>query len=273
MARLNIEDQFWVEVAPMVAKLGNVDEAIGNAVRWFRFAQEKHRKGRLITEDEFKENGFSEALIPFFAKRTPSGIQANGAKKHFEWLNQKVEAASAGGKKSAQRNRNSKGQLLPNNETDPSEVQAEPKVIQPSSSSSSSSSNSDSRSKEVPKPEKSRTTPQQKKLNAEVWDRYKSAYLSRYKVEPVRNAAVNSKISQIAQRLGPDAIEVVEFYVKHPKSFYVSNLHAIRFCLSDAESLRTQWARGRAITQVDIKNYESNMHVEQINQMLERGEI
>lgn len=112
MARMNLDDQFWVDVLDLVAKVGDQDKAIGNAVRFFKLAQEKHKQGRLISEEDFKAKGFLEALIPIFAKRTPSGIQATGASKHFAWLDQKAEAGREGGKKSAKRPRDSKGRLL-----------------------------------------------------------------------------------------------------------------------------------------------------------------
>lgn len=109
--------------------------------------------------------------------------------------------------------------------------------------------------------------------NKEIWEAYRSAYLTKYKVEPVRNASVNSKISQLAKRLGAEAVSVVEFYVRHPKSFYVEKMHDIGLCLSDAEALRTQWAKGRAITRTDIKNYEANQHFTSQLERIEAGEI
>lgn len=100
---------------------------------------------------------------------------------------------------------------------------------------------------------------QNSKLNAEIWESYKVGYLRRYGVEPVRNASVNAKISQLAKRLGAEAVEVVNFYMNHPKTFYVGKMHDIGLCLADAEALRTQWAKGKAVTQSDLRNYEKNM--------------
>lgn len=97
MARLNIEDQFWIDVMSLVAKFGDQDKAIGQAVRFLRFAQEMHRKGRSVTIEEFRRNGFDEALLGVFAEAKPSGIEAKGSEKHFSWLNQKVEAGKRGG--------------------------------------------------------------------------------------------------------------------------------------------------------------------------------
>lgn len=83
---------------PLIAVLGDPDRAIGQAVRFFRMAQDKHKNGKLITEDEFERSGFSESLIGIFADRVNGGIQAVGAQKHFGWLTKRVEAGRAGGK-------------------------------------------------------------------------------------------------------------------------------------------------------------------------------
>lgn len=114
----------------VIAAYGNQDLAIGNALRFFRFAQELHKKGDLISEEEFERKGFNEALFPIFAERVEGGIRARGSSKHFSWLMDKAEAGSAGGKVSASRPRDSKGRLLGSDaekpKQDPSTVQAEP---------------------------------------------------------------------------------------------------------------------------------------------------
>lgn len=83
-----------------------------------------------------------------------------------------------------------------------------------------------------------------KELNREIWDAYKTGYQKRYKVEPVRNASVNAKISQLAKRLGADAVGVILFYTQHNNQFYSKHMHAIGLCLKDAEALHTQWKTG-----------------------------
>ncbi len=99
---------------------------------------------------------------------------------------------------------------------------------------------------------------EKKELNSQIWDAYREAYASRYHAEPVRNVAVNSKIAQIAKRLGVEAPAVVRFFVDHNKSFYVTKLHDIGLCLADAEALRTQWFHDKAITEKDVKRFADN---------------
>jgi len=94
-----------------------------------------------------------------------------------------------------------------------------------------------------------------KKLNSEIWESYREAYASRYRTEPVRNAKVNTQIAQLGKRLGNEAPDVVRFFVDHNKSFYLTKLHDIGLCLSDAEALRTQWFHDKAVTEKDVKRF------------------
>lgn len=94
-----------------------------------------------------------------------------------------------------------------------------------------------------------------KKLNSEIWNSYREAYASRYRSEPVRNAKVNSQISQLGKRLGDEAPGIVRFFVEHNKSFYLTKLHDLGLCLADAEALRTQWFHDKAITEKDVKRF------------------
>lgn len=112
-----------------------------------------------------------------------------------------------------------------------------------------------------------------KELNRQIWEAYRDEYSFRYHVDPVRNASVNSKISQIAKRLGTEAVDVVRFFVQHPKAFYVGKLHDIGLCLADAEALRTQWANGKAITNSDIRNYEQNHDRQELLRSIEEKGI
>lgn len=119
------------------------------------------------------------------------------------------------------------------------------------------------RSKEVVKPNKD--------LNRKIWDAFKDAYFLRYKIEPLRNASVNAKISQLGKRLGYDAPEVVKFYLTHNEKFYVQKMHDIGFCLKDAESLYTQYKKGKAITSMQVTTYINEQRVNELDAAVERG--
>lgn len=110
-----------------------------------------------------------------------------------------------------------------------------------------------------------------KALNLEIWEAYRHAYQNRYKVDPVRNAKVNTNISQLASRLGPEAIDIVKFYLTHNDSFYLKNMHDIGHCLANAESLRTQYLKGKAITGQHVKNFEKNLNQIELMRDAEKG--
>lgn len=95
--------------------------------------------------------------------------------------------------------------------------------------------------------------------NREAWNAYREAYFHRYQVEPARNAKVNSAIKQFVSRIGPaDAPEVLRFFVSHNDSFYVRQTHSVSLALRDAETLLTQWRKGKAITQADVRRFEKS---------------
>lgn len=111
-----------------------------------------------------------------------------------------------------------------------------------------------------------KSTPKEKhntELNKKVWQAYSDAYSQRYKVEPTRNATVNAQISQLAKRLGEDAIEIIKFYLTHNDGFYLSKTHSIGPCLRDAESLRTQWLRNKPITKTTVRQFEQMQQYEE----------
>ena len=101
---------------------------------------------------------------------------------------------------------------------------------------------------DTPKPKK----PAAKKEPApttETWNAYAAAYERRYRVPPVRNAAVNGQLSQLVYRLGAiEAPLVAAWYVNHQNQFYVGGGHSVGLLLRDCEKLRTQWATGRQVT-------------------------
>lgn len=110
--------------------------------------------------------------------------------------------------------------------------------------------------------------------NTKVWQAYEDAYFHRYGVEPIRNAKVNSAISQFVKRVGAvDAPDIVRFYVSHNGSYYVRQTHAFGPCLADAETLRTQWLKGRALTTGDIRRFERHQDQRDLLDAIERGDV
>lgn len=112
---------------------------------------------------------------------------------------------------------------------------------------------------------------------AQVWSRYAEAYQARYKTAPVRNAKVNSQLSQLVSRIGGEAApEVAAFYVWHNDQFYIRNTHSVDFLLRNAEALHTQWKTGQAVTSSQARRMDQtqgrvNVFQEIINER--KGEV
>jgi hypothetical protein len=93
--------------------------------------------------------------------------------------------------------------------------------------------------------------------NRKAWDAYFFAYLDRYGIEPIKNKPANYCIADFVKRVGEqDAPAILSFYVQHNDSFYLKATHQLNLALRDAESLRTQWMKGKAITMSDVRKFE-----------------
>jgi hypothetical protein len=96
------------------------------------------------------------------------------------------------------------------------------------------------------RPSKAAPTPAKPSPSVLVWQAYAQAYLTRYGVEPVRNAKVNGQLAALVGRLGADdAPQVAAFYLRHDRRQYQAVGHAVGLLLRDAEQLRTEWATNR----------------------------
>jgi hypothetical protein len=110
--------------------------------------------------------------------------------------------------------------------------------------------------------------------NRATWNAYLQAHVSRWKVEPTRNAKVNAMVSQFVKRVGADdAPEVIKFFVNHNDGLYVKSTHSLTLAVRDAEALRTQWLRGKAITSNDVRTFERQSGFQDQLEKIQRGEI
>jgi hypothetical protein len=112
------------------------------------------------------------------------------------------------------------------------------------------------------RPAKPKTENQQ--ANGETWQAYADAYFNRYGTEPVRNASVNSQIANVVKRVGIESAPgVAAYYVGMNRAFYVQKLHPVGLLLADCESIHTQWATNRQVTDTrarQIDQTQSNMN-------------
>ena len=75
-----------------------------------------------------------------------------------------------------------------------------------------------------------------------TWASYAEAYRSRYEVDPVRNAKVNSRMKQLVERLGStDAPIVAAYYVSLSDPFYLKTRHSVDILVRDCEALHTRF--------------------------------
>lgn len=103
MAAIDIEEDFWDDVMPIISAVGDRDKVIGNIVWFWKIARAAYKKGRVVTEHEWRSHGFIKELIPTFVEKVEGGYMAVGAEKHFGWIRNKVEAGSKGGIASAKK--------------------------------------------------------------------------------------------------------------------------------------------------------------------------
>ncbi len=100
MARLNIDDQFWDDIAAV--KLDRFT-AIGQALVLFKVAQNRFKDGKIVSDEDWRIHEFSDALIPVFAEKVPGGYEVRGVSKYFGWLKERQEAGRRGGQAKASR--------------------------------------------------------------------------------------------------------------------------------------------------------------------------
>ena len=277
MARINIEDSIYRDSGflKLLAKTGSEYTALGMVITAWNLSQKYWLKHGGVPAKNWPEdlNILLEVKIAKLVEnpqRNETVVYVRGSKDQFKWLEQRSVAGKSRSTKKltklAETRKKPKRELngperdgTGVNETQPLSLSLSLSPTLPLSQ---------------PLPQTlAKQGLQKTERNRQVWEAYRDAYFSRYRVNPVRNAKVNKQISQLADRLGDEAMEIVKFYLDHPKAFYVSKMHDIGVCLADAEALRTQWARGKAVTENDIKRFSKNQEQQQLLDAIERGEV
>lgn len=261
--RMNIDEKWKTDPrrTALVKRIGsrNADGMLVE-IAWLLLAH----KGEPVPLKEFQyiEN-YQDWIDCGLGKVVGEVVRVTGADEYSAFFDKQRANSAMGGQamkaKAAQRS--------------PKKPRGSPKSPSSSSSYSPSSSNSDSTSSSVNKSPESPATPVDVALTFKIWEAYSKAYFSRYHQEPVRNAKVNSQIVQLAKRLGDEAPDVVAFFVEHNRTFYIQKLHELGVCLTDAEGLRTQWARGKPITNSDLKRFERAVDNQTLDRMIDEGKI
>jgi len=276
MARINVEDSIFKDgrFFKLSMRLGSQERALGSLVMAWVLAQKWWLKSahRTIPIDDWKRSltVVDEILECGFAEITDTGVYVSGSREQFGWLEQRSQAGRKNIREKSERSLTGlQRNLTEPNGSNPLTLTLPLSPSLPLSLNSSSISENSSQNVNVSGPvdlvlfEQRESVSRSRKpnpLNVAVWDSYQEAYKGRYGEPPIRNAAVNAKIAQLVKRLGEEAPEVARFYVSHNKQFYVQNLHPVGMLLSDAESLRTQWALGKQVLSTTGREVERMQH-------------
>jgi len=142
MARINIDDRWWVDPRRrlLIKAVGDEYVADGLALHFWKLGQEAEKRDNRINKKQFKLMPHSDAFLSCeLAVEIDGGIYIKGSEKEYSYLKKAKVNGSKGGKKSAAARSNKSDDLAQANSS-------ESKPFQPSSSSSSSSSVSGSQS-------------------------------------------------------------------------------------------------------------------------------
>lgn len=93
--------------------------------------------------------------------------------------------------------------------------------------------------------------------NVKTWEAYSQAYISRYGVEPVRNAKVNGQIANIVKSVGAEqAPALAAYFVSHNDFFFVQRRHDIGLLQSNLQKVVTDMRIGKQMTAQQARQIE-----------------
>lgn len=274
MARINVEDCFWREIGSVVKVLQDEDKAIGQALRLWKLAQERSKQGRIISQEDWQINEFSDALIPVFARKVDGGFEVVGATKHFGWLRNKQQKGSEAGKKSgAARSKKNKNLAEGKRRSPKVNAKVEPS-FSPSFSSSPSRSGSHSDSLEetntVAHPAVAEAPP------PNIVAYYCDAWRFRYKAE--KSPTISPKGAGQLHRLVKDfgfakAQQLVRAYLSMPDKFFVLKRHEIGLIANNLAAISHYMDSGRMVTHAEVKHLDTQVTNQNTMDAIERGDI
>lgn len=97
-----------------------------------------------------------------------------------------------------------------------------------------------------------------------TWEAYSQSYAERYQDHPERNAAANSILCRLVDKVGSNfAPALAAFYVSHPNSYYHSRGHKLELLLADYQKLLTEMKTKNIITPAMIRQEEKTDHYQQ----------
>lgn len=255
MARINIEECWWSDIrrSKLIKLIGCEDLADAAAIRMWRLAQEhwgRERQCVPIHVFEVLEAG-PKLIQAGLAEVRGDVVYVRGSSQYHEWLLEKRDAAKKGGKKSAQRPRNAKGQLQKTSKQTPSKGPSEPKQTQASYSYSSSGSCSDSNSDKLAISEKSPVNPV-------------SFYCDLWQEKNGKNPDIRPKeagqITGLAKDVGlTRACEIMRAYFSMPDPFFIKRGYDVSTMLSNLAAIQQFEANGKIVTRKVQEQFETEI--------------
>ncbi len=113
----------------------------------------------------------------------------------------------------------------------------------------------------MPKPKRAKA-PKEPAKTATIWQTYRQLRLQKHFIEPPDNAKNRSMLLRLITNYGEEmAIKLIEFYLNHPRTFYVMRGHPLELCIVDGDWLLTQMKNGQALKDADIKAYREKQTV------------
>lgn len=245
MARINIEDCWWTDPRRerLAALAGGMHMADAIAIRLWRAAQEFWGNGnKLMPIEVFETLEHHQSILEAkLAEARNGGIYIKGSSQYLSWVAEKRLAASAGGKKSAEKRRKKYGSAQPKHPKQSKQTRSTPEVTPKPLEPSDSGSYSDSGSKNLPSGD---SVPLDPGVPAVLEGKFNPVFLwtSLYKHyfghSPVMLKEDAGKLTNFAKGRSENKLRVLfSCYFQIPKQFYIDRGYPVGVFFSDLQSI------------------------------------
>lgn len=104
---------------------------------------------------------------------------------------------------------------------------------------------------------------ERRELARKVWETYRAGFLQRYRIEPLRNAKVNSQIVALIRDVGKEhVVNLVGFYLRHNDAFFIRAHHPMGVCLNSAQRLIAEMLTGQRTNFAAARRAEAQQDTE-----------
>lgn len=249
--------------------MGAEELADAAAIRMWRLAQEHWGMGRQCIPIEIFEHfeAGPKLIQAGLAEMREGVVYVRGSSQYLDWHAEKREAAKKGGKKSALRPRNAKGQLVKSSKQKPSEVQAKTKQSQPSGSDSGSGSLS------VSGTDFGNENPTDSKPQAFI-ARYCELFKLRWGVNPMIQKKDAGIVGRLSRVMGQERFEtLLEAYFSMPDAWIVKAKHPLGVFETKLNEISVFAETGNFTTSREVRNADDMAANMQLLKKIEEGKL